>query len=173
MGPRTTPIPLSSDAFSLQDIIVILKSNERATASSPLNEHRYCNWRAVVYLQHHGVELFVLVQLFGTGEDGGGFASSRRTVEQEMRKLVFTDKPLDWKKQEAKTYQVLRMRPNFLKQQRQGLYLRYTTCTHWCWGYLCAISGHQASVVCIFQPWNINACLINIGTNVQNNHFTK
>lgn len=48
-----------------------------------------------MYLQHHGVELFVLVQLFGTGEDGGGFARSRRTVEQEMGKLVLTDKPLD------------------------------------------------------------------------------
>lgn len=47
-----------------------------------------------MYLQHHGVELFVLVQLPGTGKDGGGFACSRGAIEQEMGKLVLTNKPL-------------------------------------------------------------------------------
>lgn len=48
-----------------------------------------------MHLQHHGVELFVLVQLLGTGQDGGGFSCSRGAIEQEMGKLVLTDKLLD------------------------------------------------------------------------------
>lgn len=49
------------------------------------------------YLQHHGVELLVLVQLPGTGQDGGGLSCSRGAVEQQMGEFVLVDKPLDWR----------------------------------------------------------------------------
>ena len=57
--------------------------------------HIPINQTLVMYLQHHRVELSVLVQLPGTSEDGGGLACSRGTIEQEMGELVLTDEPLD------------------------------------------------------------------------------
>lgn len=107
-GPLTTSMPLSSDAFSCKTNV---KSDSHKVSS--LN-YRRCRvqreaeaftsrqtkslyWGVEVYLQHHGVELFVLVQLPGAGEDGGGFARSRGAVEQQMRKPVLTDKPLNWR----------------------------------------------------------------------------
>lgn len=95
MGPRTTSIPLSSEAFSL---------NRRESESGPLEMRKSLQtkdpeWRR--YLQHHGVELLVLVQLPGTGQNGGGLSGSRRPVEQEVRKPVLSDEPLDWRDMET------------------------------------------------------------------------
>lgn len=104
MGPRTTSIPLSSEAFSYKIKLVKHRissyrwtnQNEKLKQMpSHLNKPKSLQWEVVVHLQHHGVELLVLVQLSGTGEDGGGFSCSRGAIEQEMGKLVLTYKPLD------------------------------------------------------------------------------
>lgn len=89
-GPRTTSMPLSSDAFSCGR-----KKNEWShQRDNVFSSLKRCK-TLLVYLQHHGVEFLLLVQLLGTGEDGGGFAGSGGAVEQEMGKLLLTDKPLD------------------------------------------------------------------------------
>lgn len=66
-----------------------------------------------MYLQNHGVKLFVLIQLLGGGQDGGGLACAWGAVEQEMGKLLLVDKPLDWRdggaleKQKSSYYEAL------------------------------------------------------------------
>lgn len=74
-----------------QTIIISSKSIIQYDPSKACNEE--------LYLQHHGVELSVLVQLPRTGEDGGGLACSRGAIEQEMGELVLADKPLDWREE--------------------------------------------------------------------------
>lgn len=61
-----------------------------------------------VYLQDHGAKLFIFVQLFGTGQDGGRLSGPRRTVEKQVWQSVFTDKLLNWGLGRKKLHQFLR-----------------------------------------------------------------
>lgn len=92
-GPRTTSIPLSSDAFSwkiklvrqqIKALVFISELLEMSTAgyeAEAFTSHETISFEVVAYFQHHGVELFVLVQLPGTSKDGGGFACSWGAIE--------------------------------------------------------------------------------------------
>ena len=46
-----------------------------------------------IYLQDHGVELPGGVECLGTGQDGAGLASTRRTIEQEVGQSVLSHEP--------------------------------------------------------------------------------
>jgi len=98
MGPRTTSMPLSSDALSCKPTSNPIR---RAACCRGYNNAQR-DWtldpEPWAYLQHHGVELLLLVQLLGTGQDGGGLAGPGRPVEQQVGKLLLADELLDWKK---------------------------------------------------------------------------
>lgn len=48
------------------------------------------------YLQHHGAELPLAVELPCTSQDGGGLSGAGGAIEQEVGQPVLTDEPLDW-----------------------------------------------------------------------------
>lgn len=118
MGPRTTSMPLSSDALSC-------KKKKRKKSSRHRKRCHPFLWSVktaqcqkerggfIAYLQNHGVKLFVLIQLLGAGQDGGGLACAWGAVEQEVGKLLLVDKPLDWRdgaaleKQKSSNYEAL------------------------------------------------------------------
>lgn len=49
------------------------------------------NCQLLQYLQDHGVELFIFVQLFSTCQYSRGLSCSWRSIEEQMRQSVFTD----------------------------------------------------------------------------------
>lgn len=48
------------------------------------------------YLQHHGAELPLAVELPCASQDGGGLPGAGGAIEQEVGQPVLTDEPLDW-----------------------------------------------------------------------------
>lgn len=95
MGPRTTSMPLSSDALSCKKKEKKKRGVIHFSEASKQPDMKKERGGFIAYLQNHGVKLFVLIQLLGAGQDGGGLACAWGAVEQEVGKLLLVDKPLD------------------------------------------------------------------------------
>lgn len=57
--------------------------------------HLENNCKLLQYLQDHGVELFIFVQLFSTCQYSRGLSCSWRSIEEQMRQSFFTDELLN------------------------------------------------------------------------------
>lgn len=85
---RTTPMPLSSEALSW---------NKREGPNS--NKHisfTSAYFRIKAHFQNHGSKLLRRIQLFGNRQNSGCLPSSRRSIEEQVRKTVFGHELLNW-----------------------------------------------------------------------------
>lgn len=91
MGPRTMSMPRSSEALSWKGTVWIRIPSSQSTPSHypiPLSHP------VPAHLQHHGAELPFLVQLPGTGQDGGCLPGAGWPIEEQMWEPVLADEAL-------------------------------------------------------------------------------
>lgn len=96
MGPLTMSIPRSSEAFSWGD-----RGSSGGAGGLSLSPQSWVPPPGYpsLYLQHHGAELSVPVELPGTRQDGGGLAGAGGAIKEEVGQAVLADEPLDWRRE--------------------------------------------------------------------------